>query len=58
MLVVSQDLDELFALSDRIAVIHGGKLSEAIPAADSSLERIGLLMGGVYDQEGASHVPA
>jgi len=58
VLVVSQDLDELFALSDRIAVIHGGILSEAIPAANSSIERIGLLMGGVYDQEGASHASA
>ncbi|HVI50396.1 MAG TPA: ABC transporter ATP-binding protein [Candidatus Sulfotelmatobacter sp.] len=60
VLVISQDLDELFALSDRIAVIHGGRLSEAVPAADSSIERIGLLMGGVFDngKTEADHAPA
>jgi simple sugar transport system ATP-binding protein len=61
VLVVSQDLDELFALSDRIAVIHNGALSEAVPAAELSVERIGLLMGGIFTQdgetEGAGHVP-
>lgn len=60
VLVISQDLDELFALSDRIAVIHGGRLSEAVPAADSSIERIGLLMGGIFDdgKTEAEHAPS
>jgi len=46
VLVISQDLDELFEISDSIAVMHNGELSKPIPIADATLERIGLLMGG------------
>jgi simple sugar transport system ATP-binding protein len=46
VLVMSQDLDEIFEIADRICVIHDGKLSPALPARETSLERIGLLMGG------------
>ncbi len=46
VLVISQDLDEIFAIADRIAVIHGGRLSPAIPAGSMTAERLGLLMGG------------
>jgi simple sugar transport system ATP-binding protein len=46
VLVISQDLDELFEISDQIAVMHNGTLSPPIPAAEATLERIGLLMGG------------
>ena len=44
VLVISQDLDEIFEIADRIAVISRGELSDAAPAEDMSLERIGLLM--------------
>ena len=47
VVIISQDLDEIFLLADRIAVIAAGRLSEPVAAADASLERIGLLMGGV-----------
>ncbi len=47
MVIISQDLDEIFLLSDRIAVIAAGRLSESIPVRKASLEAIGLLMGGV-----------
>lgn len=47
VLVISQDLDELFTVSDRIAVMCEGRLSEATPAAETTVEKIGLLMGGV-----------
>ncbi|HWK47085.1 MAG TPA: ABC transporter ATP-binding protein [Stellaceae bacterium] len=47
VVIVSQDLDEIFLLADRIAVIAAGRLSEPIPVREASLERIGLLMGGV-----------
>ncbi len=47
VLVISQDLDELLAIADRMAVLHLGRLSEALPAAEVTAERIGLLMGGV-----------
>lgn len=46
VLVISQDLDELFEISDLIAVMHDGKLSAPMPIADMSFEKVGLLMGG------------
>jgi ABC-type uncharacterized transport system ATPase subunit len=46
VVVISQDLDEIMALADRIAVIAGGRLSPAIPVADATIETIGQLMGG------------
>ena len=49
VLVVSQDLDELLALTDRMAVINGGRLSRPLVTADASIEEIGLLMGGLHD---------
>ncbi len=48
VLVISQDLDEILEIADRIAVISHGRLSEAEPARSLSLERIGLLMGGAH----------
>lgn len=47
VLVISQDLDELFEISDAIAVMHNGELSVPLPIAEASYEKIGLLMGGV-----------
>ena len=46
VLVISQDLDELFEICDAIAVMHGGRLSAPIPIAEATYEKIGLLMGG------------
>ncbi|MGB3500173.1 MAG: ABC transporter ATP-binding protein [Mesorhizobium sp.] len=46
VIVISQDLDELFEMSDRIAVMSHGEMSETIPIADATREKIGLLMGG------------
>ena len=45
VLLVSTELDEVMALSDRIAVMYGGKITAVVPA-DTSAERIGLLMAG------------
>ncbi len=50
VLVISQDLDEVFELADRIAVIHDGALSPALPAQAMTLERLGLLMGGAVHE--------
>ena len=56
VLVISQDLDEIFEVADRIAVISRGQLSEAYPAGDISLQQIGLLMAGAHERkEGMSH---
>lgn len=52
VLVVSQDLDELFAISDRLAAICEGRLSAVRPTAETTVEQAGLLMGGMFDREG------
>jgi simple sugar transport system ATP-binding protein len=46
ILMVSQDLDELLQISDRIAVLSAGRLSECMVTAEADIGRIGLLMGG------------
>jgi ABC-type uncharacterized transport system ATPase subunit len=46
VLVISQDLDELFEISDAIAVMHNGELSRPMPIAEATFEKVGLLMGG------------
>jgi ABC-type uncharacterized transport system ATPase subunit len=48
IVVISQDLDELRALCDTLAVINMGRLSPARPTEEMSVEEIGLLMGGVH----------
>ena len=44
VLVISQDLDEVFAIADRIAVMRAGRLSEAQPVQSVTRQDIGLLM--------------
>lgn len=46
VLVVSEDLDELFTICDRIAVLSSGKLSQALETATTNAEELGLLMSG------------
>ncbi|WP_029348875.1 ABC transporter ATP-binding protein [Bosea sp. 117] len=46
VLLISEDLDELFALSDRIAVIHAGHLSAAMPTDGLDVRTVGLMMAG------------
>jgi ABC-type uncharacterized transport system ATPase subunit len=59
IVVISQDLDELRALCDTLAVINMGRLSPAKPNAEMSVEEIGLLMGGVHGSaEAQDAVPA
>ncbi|MFT4081877.1 MAG: ABC transporter ATP-binding protein [Nocardioides sp.] len=50
VLLVSTELDEIFALADRIAVMYDGRIV-AIVTPDISREKIGLLMAGVYDEK-------
>jgi ABC-type uncharacterized transport system ATPase subunit len=52
VLVISQDLDEILEISDRVAVISKGHLSQARDAHGITREEIGLLMGG-HGQMGA-----
>ncbi|MGL4442596.1 MAG: ABC transporter ATP-binding protein [Alsobacter sp.] len=46
VLLISEDLDEIFALADRIAGIHHGELSRAFPAGSLDQRSVGLLMAG------------
>ncbi|WP_198647080.1 ABC transporter ATP-binding protein [Pannonibacter carbonis] len=57
VLVISQDLDEIYEIADRIAVISRGHLSPAEPAAAMTRERIGLLMAGGAEAGTAAPVP-
>ena len=54
VLLLSDDLDEILRLSDRIAVIHGGHLSDCKAKADWSREAIGFAMAGM--PVGTAHV--
>jgi ABC-type uncharacterized transport system ATPase subunit len=51
VLVVSEELDELFEVCDRIAVIAGGRLAEAMPTRETNVEEIGLKMSGLWSSE-------
>ncbi|NKB62754.1 MAG: ATP-binding cassette domain-containing protein [Gammaproteobacteria bacterium] len=53
ILVISQDLDELMKISDRITAICAGALSQVFPASEVTIEQIGLMMAGV--QNGENH---
>ena len=46
LLLVSVELDEIMALSDRIIVMNGGAISGELPAAEATATSLGLLMGG------------
>ncbi|HEY8383552.1 MAG TPA: ABC transporter ATP-binding protein [Microvirga sp.] len=55
VLVISQDLDELFEISDRMAVIHDGHLSATKPTRAWTREAIGLEMLGAAPGQGKTH---
>lgn len=46
ILLISEDLDEVLDMSDRIAVMYEGRIVEEIPVGEVDLERIGVLMAG------------
>jgi ABC-type uncharacterized transport system ATPase subunit len=49
VLVVSEELDELFELSDRLHVIARGRLSPSVPIGEATVEKIGEWMSGLWD---------
>ena len=49
ILVVSEELDELFEVSDRMYVIARGKLSPSVPVAEATIEKIGEWMSGLWE---------
>ncbi|MFQ5343441.1 MAG: ABC transporter ATP-binding protein [Anaerolineae bacterium] len=49
--LVSSEIDEIMALSDRIAVMYRGRIVGIVPAEEATREYIGLLMAGVSPEE-------
>ena len=56
ILVISEELEELFEISDRIAVIANGRLSPAKKLADTNIDEIGVWMSGMWEQAPAEAV--
>ncbi|NYT23962.1 ABC transporter ATP-binding protein [Alcaligenaceae bacterium] len=54
LLVISEELDELFEISDRLIVMAKGRMSPALPTRDASLDLIGRWMSGLWNT-GAAH---
>ncbi len=50
VLVISQDLDEIFEVADSIAVISRGQLSDIYTANEMTYEKVGLLMAGAHEK--------
>lgn len=55
MVIISQDLDELLAICDTLAVINLGRISRSMDVGQVSVEEIGLLMGGIHGDAEAQH---
>ena len=51
IMLISEDLDEILALSDRIAVIYEGQIMDIVPRVNATPEKLGLLMAGVHPEE-------
>lgn len=59
ILVISEELEELFEICDRIAVLAQGELSPALPKHQTNAQQIGLLMAGLdHTPPESLHVPA
>ena len=48
LLIVSEELDELFEIADRLIVIAQGRMSPSIATAEATIERIGEWMSGLW----------
>lgn len=53
VMLVSEDLDEILALSDRIAVVYEGQIMDIVPREEATPEKLGLLMAGVHPEDAA-----
>jgi simple sugar transport system ATP-binding protein len=56
VMLISEDLDEILALSDRIAVIYEGQIMDIVPRENATPEKLGLLMAGVHPEEAPAQV--
>jgi simple sugar transport system ATP-binding protein len=48
LLVVSEELDELFEISDQLVVVAQGRLSPGLPTREATIERVGAWMSGLW----------
>ena len=55
VLLVSAELEEIISLSDRIIVIHEGKITGEMMASEANENNLGLLMMGGHVEEGGAH---
>ena len=53
-LLISEDLDEILALSDRIVVIYEGRIMGEVTRQEATAEKLGLMMAGVSEKDGIS----
>ncbi len=51
VLLISEDLEELITIADRIAVMCGGQIMGIVPAQDADIEALGLMMAGVRQED-------
>ena len=51
VMLISEDLDEILALSDRIAVLYEGQVMDILPRENATPEKLGLLMAGVHPED-------
>lgn len=58
VLLISEELDELFEISDRLMVIAKGRVSPSIPTRDASLDLIGRWMSGLWNDSEVGHAEA
>ena len=57
ILVVSEELEELFEISDRLYVMAKGQLSPSLPRAEATVEKVGLWMSGLWHDNPVAAVP-
>jgi ABC-type uncharacterized transport system ATPase subunit len=49
IVLISEDLEEIFALADRIAVMFEGRIMDVLDIREATVARVGLLMAGVRE---------
>jgi simple sugar transport system ATP-binding protein len=57
-LMISEDLEEIRALSDRIAVIYEGQIVGIVSRGEATVEQIGLMMAGISKKDAMKQAPA
>jgi general nucleoside transport system ATP-binding protein len=57
IMLISEDLDEILALSDRIAVLYEGQIMDIVPRDNATPEKLGLLMAGVHPEDAETKMP-